>query len=183
MDTINLQVIRESFARVVYSHKTHEKAVEIQMKLARDIKWINILLLTITAGSILGTLITDKQVLLLVSSAISGLALGFSLFQIAFNPDLDAANHKRTALELWYIRERYVHLIGGIMTETLQSDEVIRQRDHLIQELSLIYKLAPNTDSKSYGLAQKALKYNEELTFSDKEIDLFLPVQLRMSKE
>jgi len=30
MDKTNLQVIRESFGRVAYSHKTHEKAAEIE---------------------------------------------------------------------------------------------------------------------------------------------------------
>lgn len=30
MDKINLQVIRESFGRTVYSHKTYEKEFEIQ---------------------------------------------------------------------------------------------------------------------------------------------------------
>ncbi|WP_416147011.1 hypothetical protein [Pseudomonas syringae] len=38
---------------------------------------------------------------------------------------------------------------------------------------------APQTDSKAYSSAQKALKDNEEYTFSDSEIDCFLPATLR----
>lgn len=182
MDEINLRIVRDSYGRVVYSHKTHEKAAEIQGKWSRDVKIINIVLLVFTAGSILGNLITNQSTLLFISSVMSGLALGFSLLQLTFSPELSAVSHKRTALELWNIRERYVHLIGDIMSGSLSNQEIVSKRDQLIQELSLIYKLAPGTDSKSYDLAREALKDNEELTFTDREIDLLLPSRLRLSK-
>jgi hypothetical protein len=35
---------------------------------------------------------------------------------------------------------------------------------------------------KAYGKAQTALKENEELTFSDGEIDAFLPAPLRRTR-
>ncbi len=44
-----VQAIRESFGRVVYSHKTHEKAREIQSRRASLVKWVNILLATATS--------------------------------------------------------------------------------------------------------------------------------------
>jgi len=72
------------------------------------------------------------------------------------------------------------------MTDILNgrlTDELITStRDHLIEELKLIYKFAPETDSKSYKLAREALKLNEELTFSDEEIDQFLPSELKLKK-
>ncbi len=45
--------------------------------------------------------------------------------------------------------------------------------------LSKTYKGSPRTYSKAYSVAQKALQINEELTFSDEEIDNFLPTPLR----
>ena len=38
MDITNLQTIRESFGRVVYSHKTHEKAAEIEENKNKKVK-------------------------------------------------------------------------------------------------------------------------------------------------
>ena len=58
--------------------------------------------------------------------------------------------------------------------------EVVRQkRDDLHQQSSAIYEKAPRTITQAYKQVQKALKFNEELTFSDDEIDLLLPKRLR----
>jgi len=63
------------------------------------------------------------------------------------------------------------------------SDElIVSKMDQLIEELKLIYKFAPQTNTKSCEKARKALKINEELTFSDDEINKFLPEELRIEK-
>ena len=49
-------------------------------------------------------------------------------------------------------------------------------------KLSKTYKGSPRTFYAAYAKAQTALKQNEELTFSDAEIDAFLPVPLRKGK-
>ncbi|WP_415752724.1 hypothetical protein [Salmonella enterica] len=38
---------------------------------------------------------------------------------------------------------------------------------------------APSTNYKAYSMAQKALKELEDMTFSDEEIDKFLPTELK----
>ena len=52
-------------------------------------------------------------------------------------------------------------------------------RDALQARLAAIYKGAPQTDAKAYAKAQEALKRDEDYTFSDGEIDRFLPTSLR----
>ncbi|MGQ0513060.1 hypothetical protein ACT453_03200, partial [Bacillus sp. D-CC] len=42
-----------------------------------------------------------------------------------------------------------------------------------------IYDESPRTDAKSYEAAQKALKTDEEQTFSEREIDVMLPNSIR----
>jgi hypothetical protein len=42
-----------------------------------------------------------------------------------------------------------------------------------------IYQNAPRTNSKAYDKASQALKSNEEMTFSDEEVDKFLPNDIR----
>ena len=57
--------------------------------------------------------------------------------------------------------------------------KLIEERTKLFEETAAIYATAPCTNSKAYVAARKALKKDEELTFSQSEIDNFLPKQLQ----
>ncbi len=113
----NLQAIRESFGRVVYSHKTHEKAREMASAKADVIKWANIVLTALTSGTLLSTIITSQRALLYATSALAAVTLGFLIFQLSFNPDAEAERHRAVAKELWYVREKYVHLLTDIKVD------------------------------------------------------------------
>ena len=182
MNKANLQTIRESFGRVAYSHKTHEKAAEIEEGKSRKVKWANIVLTILTSGTLISTIITNQMVLLYVTAVLSALMLGFTTFQLSFSPTEKAEKHRCTAKELWYVREKYVNLMADVINAKLSDESIISRRNQLIEELKLIYKFALQTDSKSYEEARKALKLKEELTFSDEEIDQFLPTELRLKK-
>ncbi|WP_406377128.1 SLATT domain-containing protein [Streptomyces sp. NBC_00197] len=177
---VNVQAIRESFGRVVYSHKTHEKAREIESDKADRVKWINITLVTLTSGTLLTSVITDQKLLLYVSSGVSALAFAFTIFQLSFNPEKTAEQHRAVAKELWYVREQYVHLLTDIQTRPNEVD-IPRRRDALVEELKNIYRLAPDTSSKAYGAAQEALQIHEDMTFSNDELNRFLPEALRIT--
>lgn len=179
MDKTNLQVIRESLGRVAYSHKTHEKAAEIEDCKNKKVKWINIVLTTSTSGTLVSSIVTNQTALLYISAVLSALTLGFTIFQLSFSPAEKAEKHRYIAKELWYVREKYVNLIADIINGQLSNESIISKRNQLIEELKLIYRFAPETDSKAYEKARNALKIDEELTFSDKEIDQFLPNGLK----
>lgn len=53
----------------------------------------------------------------------------------------------------------------------------------ILKELQEIYLEAPDTSSKAYSMAQAALKIKEEMSFTDDEIDQFLPKPLRKGKK
>lgn len=180
MDKTNLQVIRESFGRVAYSHKVHEKAAEIEEGKNKKVKWYNIILTTLTSGTLVSTIITNYITLLYISAILATLTLGFTIFQLSFNPAEKTEKHRYAAKELWYIREKYVNLMADIINKQPSEGLIISRRNQLIEELKLVYKFAPETDSKSYEMARKALKISEELTFSDEEVDQFLPDELRL---
>lgn len=183
MDKTNLQIIRESFGRVVYSHKTHEKDAEIASSQATITKWVNIILTALTSGTLISTIVTNQFILAYISAGLATLTLSFVIFQLSFNPEEKAEKHKQLAKELWYVREKYANLISDIMTGRISDDTIVARRNELIEELRLIYKFAPTTSPKAYKRTQQALKINEELTFSDNEIDQFLPAALRLGKQ
>lgn len=49
-------------------------------------------------------------------------------------------------------------------------------------ESQRVYSGVPSTNYKAYKKAQEALKQHEEMTFSNDEIDDFLPTELRRDK-
>jgi hypothetical protein len=174
-----VQVIRESFGKVVYSHKTHEKAREIASRKTVRVKWFNIILTSLTSGSFLSNVIVNKTWLTVVSSALAALTIAYMVYQINFNPERDAERHRQTANELWYIRERYIALLADLR-DGMSASAAAARRDELNEDLKLIYKFAPDTDPKAYRQAQAALKLSEELTFSNEEINHFLPESLHI---
>src|SRR6266446_7402265 len=168
----NVRAIRESFGRVVYSHKTHEKAREIETSKATVVKWVNIVLTTLTSTTLVTTIFTNQKILLYVGSILSTLALAFVIFQLSFDPAKEAERHRATAKALWYVREQYAHLLTDIKADP-SAVNISQRRDELVEELKRIYELAPDTSSKVYKAAQKALKISEDMTFSDEEINKF----------
>ncbi len=80
---------------------------------------------------------------------------------------------------MWSIRESYLSLLTDIKLNNLTLNQIQAKRDELQNQLASVYQNAPRTNSKAYDKASKALKFNEEMTFSDEEIDNFLPKDIR----
>jgi hypothetical protein len=47
----------------------------------------------------------------------------------------------------------------------------------------MTYRIAPHTDGQAYAEAQDRLKDKEDLTFTDREIDVMLPTTLRRNPD
>lgn len=174
-----LATIRESFGRVVYTHKTHLKMIDSLNARATAVKLANIIALLLTTGGILTPIFDALPFKNIVLSLCSAFALGVAVYQISFDPALEIEAHRKCAKHLWIIREKYINLIADIKDGFLADADVRNQRDCLVDELGKIYQEAPDTRPRAYKAARKALKINQEMTFSSQEIDLFLPVRLR----
>lgn len=171
--------VRECFGRVVYSHKTHEKCADILLARLSTIKLLQILLSAFTTGSFITTFFGSGNF-----GAVLGVVLSTTLLVLnAYTKDYDlgelAQKHRQAANDIWLIREQYLSLLAdlgmGLKTlEVLQSE-----RDKVLASLHNIYAGSPSTTHSAYRKAQEALKRNEDMTFSDHEIDVFLPKELK----
>ena len=175
----NLDLIREEFGRVAYTHKTHEKARELCTRKAIASKWVNIVLNALTFGGVLTSITSENRNLLYVALIFATLTAGYTLYQLSFNPLQEAVEHREAAKSLLRIRDSYIHLLADVNGNALSAKEIRDQREQLSARAQEVYRSAPDTSSKAYGLAQGALKEREDLTFSDAEIDKFLPLNLR----
>ena len=113
----------------------------------------------------------------IVSCVISTISTGITLYLKNYNlNDLIRQLHV-SANEAWLIREDYISLLTDF--NQLQDIEITTKREELKLRVYELYKNSPKTDSKSYELAQKALKKDEEQFFTADEIDKMLLQHLR----
>ena len=87
-----------------------------------------------------------------------------------FNLIETAQEHKVASDLLWKIREEYVSLLTDF--EIMDADKIMNKRDELQERTAEVYSNSPRTDIKSYRAAQKALKTEDEQTFSEEEIEI-----------
>jgi hypothetical protein len=171
--------LREEFGRIAYTHKTHMKMADrLNARLLLE-KRITAALLALTAGDSVGVLVSNAQCAKIIAVALSGVALLVTVYGLSRARDRLAEEHRKTADALWSLREYYVHLIGDLKGGSVSVDDARVRRDSLTEAAARVYSSAPATNAKAYEDAQKALKANEELTFSQHEIDVMLPLALR----
>ena len=173
--------LRECFGRVAWTHKTQEKCADILNIRNGRFKLFQIILSAITTTGVLVAAFGDIKWVGIVTAIISATLFALNTYLKNYDMGQIAQKHSDCASYLWNLREKYLILLTDIKAQRLSIDEIADKRDQLHNELFNIYQGAPRSISKAYNQATKALKSNEELTFSDDEIDLMLPKDLRKS--
>lgn len=177
--------IRECFGRVVFSHKTHEKCSDIYAEQLKKLKLFEIILSALTTTSLLSSVFGEQKIGTIIGAILSTIILGITIYTKDYDLGQISKSHVDAANKLWSIRESYISLIADIKANNLTIDQIKNKRDELQESLNILYQNAPRTNYKAYERASKALNENgqintgEEMTFSDKEIDRFLPRDLR----
>jgi hypothetical protein len=189
MDLKNLAVIRQSFGCAVYTHKVHEVSAEIEHKQGIRVAILNIILVTLVLGVLVWQLfVLECRILTYVAAGLSVAEVTFLLIQLTFNFSDRERVHKTYALRFRDIREKYICLISDIMSEKLTNKEIVSRRDYLQEEFQKICELSPQTARKAYSIAQERLNprgsiQGEDFTFTNEELDRFLPIELRLKNK
>ena len=171
--------LRELFGRAVYSHKTQEKCADILLQRQSCIKWFQIGFLALLTCVSAIRLLNDWPALAILAAVVSAILLAVNLYTKSHDLGEVAQRHRQAAIDTWLIREKYLSLITDLRIGDKPIDVLQRERDSLLQDLYSVYSGSPSSWSRAYRKAQKALKRDEEMTFSDDEIDAFLPDSLR----
>ena len=180
--------VRQSFGRVVYTHKVHEKCAD---NLLSTVGWLKNFQIIISTLVTLGTLppafgldfkFFESLKFKIFIALLSAVLLAINFYLKERNHEESARRHQQTATDFWLIREKYISLLTDIRANVVSLEVARDRRDRLLDDSYLIIKSSPRTNSKAYQQARKGLKENEEMTFSDREIDAFLPKELRKLK-
>lgn len=171
--------IRECYGRVVYSHKTHEKCADILLSRLGHIKLGQIVLSALTTGGILSTFFGSGNIGVGIAVVLSTILLVLNAYTKDYDMGEIAQKHKQAASDLWIIREKFLSLLTDIGVGDLSFDRIREHRDTLTKELHAAYAGSPSTNYQGYKKAQEALQKLEDMTFSNAEIDAFLPQKLK----
>ncbi len=184
MDKNNFSVLRQQFAQCVFNHKIHEKACDRMEKFQSKIKWLNVIvLLFVIVFLLLQTKYPDNSLFGSISIWITVFEILYLFIQKEFSIEQKAQEHKKIALQYLWLRDKYKNFIADIMND-LSNNLVISRRDLLQDQYKIITSLAPQTTYEDYKNAQLTLLWttnsDEEFTWSDKEINRFLPKDMRI---
>lgn len=169
--------IREAYGRVTYTQTCHDKFINRVVHLNDLIKVWQIILSAITTSGFIVAIFSDDKMASILGALVSVILLILNTYTKNFNLIESAQEHKSASDMLWKIREEYVSLLTDF--EILEASEIMQKRDELQERTAIVYSNSPRTDTKSYVAAQKALKAEEEQTFSEGEIDKMLPSSIR----
>ncbi|MEV0664696.1 SLATT domain-containing protein [Actinomadura luteofluorescens] len=184
-DPYLLAQVREAFGRVVYSHKTHEKQADICFRRHRLQHAALTVLTAIGSGTFLAAVVGalgNPALTSLTTSFIALLVTAMSLGAKTFKFEEESDAHRGIASRLWDVRESYISLITDLMSGTASDAEARERRDELQRATRDAYTDAPRTSPKAFERASEGLQRHEEMTFTSREIDLFLPEALRLDE-
>lgn len=173
--------LRENYGKITYSHKTQEKCADILSRRNVRLRNLQIALSALITTGLLVRVFKGADWPLIVSTVLSAIQFGLVSFLREYNLGETIQKHATAALELWDIRERYLSLITDLRSKSKTIEAVQTLRDEMQESLTKIYKGSPRTFNRAYNEARKALQINEELSFSESEIDKLLPKSLRKS--
>jgi hypothetical protein len=171
--------LREQYGRVVYSHKTHEKCADILLLRHDRIRLAQIVLSAITTAGFVGAAMGTCPEAAIVGAVLSAFLLVLNSYTKKYDLGELAQKHRQAGSDLWLVREHYLSLLVDVRMREKPIETLQQQRDRLVQQLYEVYRGAPSTNYKAYKKAQEALQKLEDMTFSDAEIDKFLPKDLR----
>lgn len=171
--------LRECYGRVVYTHKTHERMADRFSATLSRYKLTQITLTALTSAGAVGVVVTGEAWTEVATVVVSFLNLFISTYLKNFDPGATAQKHRDAAAKLWNVRECYLSLLTDL--PKVSREAAVERRDELQEVLAALYIGAPQTDGLAYSEAQDRLKNMEDMTFTNEEIDCFLPLSLKRS--
>lgn len=175
-DSLFLQ-IKEACGKVIYTMTCHFNMAERLDKKSKRLKIIQIALSAITSGGFVALLISAENVAAWIGAACSLVLLALNSYMKDYDISMEIKAHLETANALWHVREQYISLLTDF--DSKEEEAIVKKRDELTAECASIYNSSPQTDAKSYAKAQEALKNKEAQYFSEEELDMMLPENLR----
>ena len=174
----NYEILKQKLGNVIFSLKSHEKAIERKSNYILLMKWTNILLVAFILISIVLQLIFKDNIYSYIGIGLTILEFSLTLIGLNFNYQNEIFEHKKSANDLWETREKIYNLLTDIKGRNIDINDIVQRRNKIDNCLSLIYKYSLKTSNKDYKEASKVLSNGEKPKAGDEEYKNFLPENL-----
>jgi 3-deoxy-D-manno-octulosonic-acid transferase len=141
-----------------------------------------ITLSAVTSSGICAVIFVDNIRLKIATAIISGISLFISTYYKSYDLKSLQKQHKKSAIELLELRENLVSALCDIKINKYDEEELVKKRDELIKRKIQIAKCTLDPDEKAVDEASNNLKKRQDNTYSDDEIDSYLPNLARKNK-
>ena len=174
--------LRQIFAGIVWTHKIQEKQSDIYLNRYNFMEFIRIIISALTTSGVCAVIFVDQYILKIITAIISFLGLGISIYYKSYDLGSLQKKHKKSALELLELREEIITVLCDIKMEKYNEESLIIKRDEIIKKQFEIYKECLDATPQAVKMASENLKIRRDNTYSDEEIDSFLPILARKNK-
>lgn len=175
---ILLDEVRQKFASVVWTHKIQEKQADIDAFSYKSCKTVNIVCSALTSCGIISTAYFSDTRVEIATALLSFVALFTAAYLRSFDLKESEISHKNAANKFVVIRDRLLHVIAELKMQD-DFEKISDEYGAIVADLNELYSNAPGTTNLAVRRASKALKCNGEYSYSDEEIDCFLPSDLK----
>lgn len=176
---IILDTVRQQYASVVWTHKIQEKQADLYSEKYRKFETANIFVAALTACGIVGTIFQDGLVMKIITALLSFISVFIAAYNKSFDLKALAASNKTAANQLIGIRNELLQIISDLHMMKKDTSTINDAFAVIMQRLNKLYVEMPTTTRQSVDAAREALKVNKDYTFSESEIDMFLPPSLQ----
>jgi len=174
--------LRQVFASVVWTHKIQEKQADRYLRKYKLLEFIKVTLSAITSSGIFAAIFVDNKWLKIITAIISGASLFITTYYKSYDLKSLQKQHKKSAIELLELREDLVSVLCDIKIDKYNEDELTKKRDELLKRKIKIAKCTLDPDEEAVKEASDNLKKRQDNTYSDDEIDSYLPKLARKNK-
>lgn len=126
---ILLDLVRQTYASVVWTHKIQEKQADIYKEKWELIENLNIVAISITACGIISLIFTDQLLIKIGTSILSWITVAISVYDKTFNLHNLETQHKIAANKLLGIRNELLQLIADIHIHKESADILNKPND------------------------------------------------------
>lgn len=178
--TVLLDVVRQNFASVVWTHKIQEKQADIYSERYKFLETINVIAAALTSCGVI-SLATDQNCMLVKfgTCIISFATLAITAYFKSFDLRSLEKQHKDAANNFIVIRNDLLEVIADIHMQDESVQDINEKYQKIMKHLNFLYITAPGTSSRAVERASNALGKDKEYSYTDEEIDRFLPPALR----
>lgn len=163
----------------MWTHKIQEKQADIYLKEYKFLEFIRILLSALTSSGIFAVVFVDNFWLKLITAIVSAISLFISTYFKTYDLKLLQKEHKKSALAFLELREELTSVLCDIKMNKYTEEELFKKRDDLIKKKIKIANNTLDASEKAVTKASESLKCRQDNTYSDEEIDSFLPLLAR----